>query len=195
MKTDFDGAWKRALKKFLPQSFQLLFPDAHARIDWARGAMFLDKELERAARDTKFPKLRVDKLIRVYLKGGGELWMLIHIEVQSQQDKHFALRMCVYNCRIFDLYAASPWRVSPFWPTTAFRGDRIATRVAHPSGVGRDSDKKSPRPETILLHKFGTITDPRVVNETNGSYRSYGSYGSKRRICHARVNRTKAHAF
>ncbi len=104
MKTDFDGAWKRALKKFLPHCFQLLFPAAHARIDWARGVAFLDKELERAARDTKFPELRVDKLIRVYLKGGGALWMLIHIEIQSQHDKNFALRMCVYNCRIFDLY-------------------------------------------------------------------------------------------
>jgi hypothetical protein len=32
------------------------------------------------------------------------MWILIHIEVQSQYDSKFTVRMYVYNYRIFDLY-------------------------------------------------------------------------------------------
>jgi len=136
MKTDFDGAWKRALLKFLPHAFRLLFPDAFERIDWSRGFVFLDKELERAARDTQFPKLRVDKLVRIYLKDGGRLWILIHIEVQSQRDPKFALRMYVYNCRIFDLYGrpVSSFAVladdSATWRPERYERESLGTHIA-----------------------------------------------------------------
>jgi hypothetical protein len=46
----------------------------------------------------------VDKLVRVWLQDGGEAWVLIHVEVQSQQQADFAQRMYVYNYRLFDRY-------------------------------------------------------------------------------------------
>jgi len=36
--------------------------------------------------------------------GGEEAWVLVHIEVQSQEESGFAQRMYVYNYRIYDRY-------------------------------------------------------------------------------------------
>ncbi|MDI6795174.1 MAG: hypothetical protein QME81_20300, partial [bacterium] len=46
----------------------------------------------------------VDKLVRIYLKNGGEQWILVHIEVQGSAKKEFSLRMFRYFYRIFDTH-------------------------------------------------------------------------------------------
>ncbi|MEW5767767.1 MAG: hypothetical protein AB1797_09100 [bacterium] len=46
----------------------------------------------------------VDKLVKVYLKEGGEQWILVHIEVQGSPEKDFSLRMFRYFYLIFDRY-------------------------------------------------------------------------------------------
>ncbi|HEX5446890.1 MAG TPA: hypothetical protein VFW87_23945 [Pirellulales bacterium] len=46
----------------------------------------------------------VDKLARVWRSSGKEEWVLVHVEVQSQEEKAFAKRMFVYNYRLFDRY-------------------------------------------------------------------------------------------
>ena len=46
----------------------------------------------------------VDKLVKVWLRNGQENWLLLHIEVQSQEEGGFPLRMFAYNYRIFDRY-------------------------------------------------------------------------------------------
>jgi hypothetical protein len=40
----------------------------------------------------------------VWLLDNQEVWILIHVEVQSQYDKEFSQRMFIYNYRAFDLY-------------------------------------------------------------------------------------------
>ena len=55
-------------------------------------------------RDAELGKRFVDKLVKVYLKGGQETWILLHIEIQSQYEQNFAERIYVYNYRIFDKY-------------------------------------------------------------------------------------------
>jgi hypothetical protein len=47
------------------------------------------------------PRL-ADKLFKVWMIDGSELWMLIHTEVQNRQQPNFAERMYVYNYRIRD---------------------------------------------------------------------------------------------
>ncbi len=49
------------------------------------------------------PRL-ADKLIRVRLREGGEAWLLVHVEVQNQQEGDFARRMFVYYYRLYDRY-------------------------------------------------------------------------------------------
>ena len=59
-------------------------------------------------------------------KDGGEQWVLVHVEIQSQRDAQFAERMYVYNYRIFDRFRRQPYSVavladeSPGWRPTHF---------------------------------------------------------------------------
>lgn len=106
-KADTDSPWKEAIEKFFDEFMLFFFPHAHAAINWKRRFEFLDKELQKVVRDAAIGRSYADKLVKVYLKDGGELWILIHIEIQSQKDRRFELRMYVYNYRLFDRYRRS----------------------------------------------------------------------------------------
>lgn len=101
---DLDGAWKEALDRFFEPFLALLFPEAHADIDWSRGYESLDSELQQVVRDAELGRRLADKLVRVWRRGGEEIWVLIHLEVQGQPDPEFPERMYVYNYRIYDRY-------------------------------------------------------------------------------------------
>lgn len=101
---DYDNPWKNVLETYFEDFLRFFFPEVHAGIDWTHGYTFLDKELQQVVRDAKFGERRADKLVRVWLKEGGETWILIHIEIQSQEETGFSLRMYVYHYRIFDRY-------------------------------------------------------------------------------------------
>jgi len=55
-------------------------------------------------REAELGRRLVDKLVKVWRKDGGEVWVLSHIEVQGEEETDFAERMYVYNYRIFDRY-------------------------------------------------------------------------------------------
>lgn len=80
------------------------FPQAHRQIDWSRGFEFLDKQLQKVTRQAESHRRTVDKLVRVWLKKGRELWVLIHIEVQGQRESEFTRRVFACNYRLFDRY-------------------------------------------------------------------------------------------
>jgi hypothetical protein len=101
-KADYDTPWKDVLEQFFEPFMRFYFPDAHAQIDWEAGFIFKDKELQKVTRRAKIGRLTVDKLVQVCLKSGLELWVLIHIEVQSQHDADFEKRVFVSNYRLFD---------------------------------------------------------------------------------------------
>jgi hypothetical protein len=104
VKDDYDSPWKEALERYLPDFLALLFPQAHAGIDWSKGYEFLDKELQQVVRDAELGRRLADKLVRVVDTSGQEDWLLIHIEVQGDRDRALAERLFVYNYRIFDRY-------------------------------------------------------------------------------------------
>lgn len=101
---DFDSPWKEALELYFQAFLAFFFPEAHTDVDWRRGYEFLDKELQQVLRKGNVGKRVVDKLIKVWLRNGDEEWLLIHVEVQSQEEIDFARRMFVYNYRVFDRY-------------------------------------------------------------------------------------------
>ncbi len=98
--TDYDGAWKETLERFLPQFLQLAFPAVHRAVDWSKPVRFLDTELQEIVRAAEAGTLRVDKLVEVTRVDGAEDWLLIHAEVQTQREAEFAERMFDYHCRI-----------------------------------------------------------------------------------------------
>jgi predicted transposase YdaD len=102
--TDFDGAWKAALERHFEAFLELCFPDIHNDIDWIRPPRFLETELQQVAPHANTGKQRVDKLVEVALRAGGDAWILVHIEVQSQYDPTFPERMFRYHARLYDRY-------------------------------------------------------------------------------------------
>ncbi|MFM9964729.1 MAG: cytosolic protein [Planctomycetaceae bacterium] len=101
---DSDSPWKEAIEFYLEDFLLLLFPEVHAAVDWSCGYEFLDKELQQIVRDSELGRRYVDKLVKVWLKSGEEKWILIHIEVQGDEEAQFGHRMFVYYIRLFDNY-------------------------------------------------------------------------------------------
>jgi len=136
MKSDYDSPWKEILDHFFDSFVGFFFPRAHRQIDWDRGYEFLDKELQRIVADAAIGRRVVDKLVKVWLKTGAELWVLVHIEVQSGREDDFPLRLYIYNYRIFDRYKT---RVATFviladdeltWQPTHYRHELLGTTVS-----------------------------------------------------------------
>jgi hypothetical protein len=101
---DFDNTWKEALSEFFPEFLSFFFPRVYHLIDWEQIPQPLDKELQRIAPSDSQDKRIADKLFQVWLQDKQEIWLLVHIEVQSQEEDLFSQRMYIYNYRVFDLY-------------------------------------------------------------------------------------------
>jgi hypothetical protein len=101
---DFDSPWKEALEVYFRPFLTLFCPHIEADINWSRGHVFLDKELQKVLPKAASGRLYVDKLVQVWRKNGREAWVLIHVEVQTQRDRDFPERMYRYNNRIAERY-------------------------------------------------------------------------------------------
>ncbi|MCC5617788.1 transposase [Nostoc sp. CHAB 5836] len=101
---NYDESWKVAIEQYFEPFVAFFFPEAHQAIAWERGYEFLDKEFQQIVQDAEVGTRFVDKLLKVWLKGGEEAWLLLHIELQSQTDIGFAKRMFTYHYRIYDRY-------------------------------------------------------------------------------------------
>ena len=78
-RADFDGLWKDAIKRFLPQLIERTLPALYQDVDFSREPEFLSKELrdsiQRPVADEHSPvadehnsPLFVDELIKIFLK-------------------------------------------------------------------------------------------------------------------------------
>lgn len=105
--TEYDSPWKQILQLYFQDFMLFFFPQVHEQIDWTRQPEFLDKELEQVVRDAELGNRFADKLVKIYRLGGEESWILVHLEVQSQEESDFAARMYTYNYRIYDRYKRS----------------------------------------------------------------------------------------
>ena len=101
---DFDSPWKEALDHYFESFVSLCLPTVHAAVDWSRGYEMLDKELQQIVPEADEGRRYVDKLAKVWLTSGEEEWLLVHVEVQTQDESDFARRMFVYHTRIRELY-------------------------------------------------------------------------------------------
>ena len=95
----------------------------------------MDKEFQRIAPRSLIKRHTVDKLVKVRLLNGEEVWLLIHIEVQSQKDDGFSLRMYIYRYRIFDKYKKPVVSLAilgdddPLWHPTEYTEDIFGCKL------------------------------------------------------------------
>ncbi len=99
-----DSPWKEVIEDLFEDFLAFFFPDLHRAIDFTRPPEFLENELQQIAVESETGKRVIDKLVKVYLRSGGECWLLIHLEFQGYPEKGFPERMYIYNYRIFDKF-------------------------------------------------------------------------------------------
>src|SRR5688572_8894952 len=95
--SDYDGAWKEALRLHLPEFIEKYFPVEHAAVDWSHEPEWFDKELSVVLSQAGERNRQVDVVARVRLQNGQPQWMLLHVEVQSSFESDFAARIAHYN--------------------------------------------------------------------------------------------------
>ncbi|MBJ7297091.1 MAG: hypothetical protein JHC73_12420 [Dolichospermum sp.] len=100
----YDESWKEALNEYFESFLIFFFPEVHQLIDWTQTPRSLDKELQEITASSATEKRIADKLYQVWLLDKRVIWILIHIEIQSQYEVDSGERMYVYNYRSFDLY-------------------------------------------------------------------------------------------
>jgi hypothetical protein len=107
MRHNKDILWKGLLEWVFDDLLRFVYPNAEEVFDMQKGFGFLDKELAELypEPERKIDVRSVDKLVKVFRKGGGEEWILIHIEVQDKtktKDRPiFPERMFHYFIRCF----------------------------------------------------------------------------------------------
>ena len=101
---NFDEPWKEAIGEYFESCDRFFFSPIHELIDWNKPPISLEKELQQITASSDTGKRLADKLFQVWLLDKREIWILIHIEVQSKYESDFAQRMFIYNYRAFDLY-------------------------------------------------------------------------------------------
>jgi hypothetical protein len=77
---------------------------SHLSIDINDSVNFVVSHRQAHQGDAEIGTRFADKLVKVYRISGEENWILIHVEVQSQEEADFPSRMYTYNYRIFDKY-------------------------------------------------------------------------------------------
>ncbi len=99
--SDYDGAWKEALRTHLRELLKKYFPAVYAAIDWSVEPKWCDKELSQVMGRAKRRNRPVDVLVQVRLLSGAEQWVLLHAEVQSSPEAGFERRVARYHSGLF----------------------------------------------------------------------------------------------
>ena len=95
--SDYDGAWKEALRGHLREFMQKCFPTLAELIDWSREPDWLDKEISQIVGQAGHRNRQVDLLFKVWLMDGREQWILCHLEIQTTYEADFPFRIDLYN--------------------------------------------------------------------------------------------------
>ena len=95
--SDYDGAWKEALRWHLQEFIELCFPLLAGLIDWTSKPEWLDKEIGQIIGRSGRRNQEVDLLFKVRLIDGRDQWILCHLEIQSSYEADFMARIDLYS--------------------------------------------------------------------------------------------------
>jgi predicted transposase YdaD len=151
--TDYDNPWKSFIELYFRDFLRLFFPAIEADIDWSKPIRFLDKELQKIVRDGEIPKRYADKLVEVYRLNGEKTLVICHIEVQSQEEGNFAVRMYSYNYRLRDRYNCPVVSLAILgdennnWRPSVFQDDYLKTKATH----NKPSERKNWKLQLVTM--------------------------------------------
>ena len=88
-----DVLWKGMIYDLLPYIILFHYPYQYHLIDWSREPEFLNLELDQLIPNSQQQGRVADVLVKLYLKGGGNVLFLFHIEIQGYPDVTFPKRV------------------------------------------------------------------------------------------------------
>src|ERR1700760_4318364 len=102
MRPKYDMLWKGMLEEVMKDLLLFVEPEIGKELDLQRFE-FLDKELAEMYPEPQKPANTrvVDKLVKVFPRDGTERWLLLHLEVQGQNNKNFSRRIFEYFIKLF----------------------------------------------------------------------------------------------
>ena len=130
MKFDHDQIFKQIIEAFFREFMELFCPAEAALIDFNR-VEFLREEFFTDVRRGR--RKRLDLVVKVGLKKGGQYFILVHFEFEgSRKDDDFPRRMFEYFCPLFLLYPVEsiegPWQKPP----NAKIAEPLCSGLCHP---------------------------------------------------------------
>lgn len=99
-----DALWKGVIESLIEEFIYFFFADYVDQIDFERGFEFLDTELQKLLPNNPGHRRHADKLVKIWLKDGQEVWFLIHVEVQGYPDPFIDRRLFESIYRIREKY-------------------------------------------------------------------------------------------
>ncbi|MEK4425565.1 hypothetical protein [Solibacillus sp. FSL K6-1523] len=99
-----DDLWKKVIADLFEDFLLFFLPEFHAEVDFSKPIDFLQQELFKEIIEERKGRKMADQIAKVILKNGEEQWVLVHTEVQTDDDEDFPQRMFEYYYRIFDRY-------------------------------------------------------------------------------------------
>lgn len=102
-----DTLWKGVIEEFAPDVVKFAFPQYEHLFDLNRKIEFLDAFLASIRLESESKNRVADKLLKVFLKDGTSMCLLVRLESQDDTDKDFARKMFLYYCRILDTFKES----------------------------------------------------------------------------------------
>ena len=95
--SDYDGAWKEAIRSHLQEFIEQCFPPLGELIDWSCEPEWLDKEISQIVGKSGRRNQEVDLLFKIRLLDGREQCIYCHLEIQSFYESNFSFRIDLYN--------------------------------------------------------------------------------------------------
>lgn len=99
---EYKNVWNKAIEGKFKDFLEFFALDLFEKVDLSKGFEFLDFELESLFYKSETSKENIDKLVKVYLKDGTEIWVLCVVEVEGYDKGDFEKRMFKYYYRILD---------------------------------------------------------------------------------------------
>ena len=180
--SDYDGAWKEALRLHLAEFIEKYFPFEYAAIDWRYDPEWFDKELSVVLAQAGERNRQVDVVARVRLKNGQPQWILLHVEIQSSFEADFAARIAHYNAglswsfrqRVLTLAVLADLRRNWRPDEDVFRIGTFEARIKFPVCKlldRRESDWQDDHSLPVLLAR-AQIEALRMAGDPEGRYRA-----------------------
>jgi hypothetical protein len=134
---DADNLYKTVLKRYFWDGLKLFLPELHEAADKNVAPVALDKELQKVAYDLEGGADRVDILMSIRLKSGGDEILLCHVEVQGEGGDSLPLRMYRYKEAIHLMSGKEPVGIAvvtdprPKGEKTAYMSDIFGVKATY----------------------------------------------------------------